>query len=489
MGDLAATLPARLSGDPDVLVTDVTHDSRRAGEGSIYVALTGQHHDGHDYVDDAIASGAVAVCVSHPVETSAPSLLVADTRLAVGPLSSTVYGNPSATLDVIGVTGTNGKTTVTHFIESIARSAGLTTGLIGTIHTRYAGTSVEATLTTPEAPDFQKLLATMRDSGVDLVAAEVSSHALELARVKGTRFAVAGFTNLSQDHLDFHGDMKAYRAAKERLFTEYEVGTAVINVDDPVGAEMAAGYAGQILTVGRGGDVSIDEHRPERGGSHVHIVTPVGSVDVRVPIVGDFNISNLAMAVACCLGTGIDFDAIVEKLPNLDGVPGRFEVVSGDDDIVVIVDFAHTPEAVVRAIETGRELSRGRVIALLGAGGDRDSAKRPAMGEALSTADLAVVTSDNPRTEDPEAIVEAVLSGVVPGRDKIVEVDRRRAIAIAIEAADDGDVVLVLGRGHEPNQTVGTDKIPFDDREVAARTLAARRKSAESGYESGSITP
>lgn len=488
LGDLAAMLPARLIGDGDVVVTEVTHDSRRSAPSSIYVALTGQQHDGHDFVDDAVGNGAVAVCVSHAVETNVPSLLVEDTRTTVGPLSSMVYGNPSATLDVIGVTGTNGKTTVTHFIESIANSAGLTTGLIGTIHTRYAGTSLEATLTTPEATDFQRLLADMWDSGVDLVAAEVSSHALELARVKGTRFAVAAFTNLSQDHLDFHGDMAAYRSAKARLFSEYEVGTAVINIDDEVGSELAAGYRGQILTVGVGGDISVQDARPERGGTRVHIETPSGGFGASVPIVGDFNLSNLAMAVACCLGAGVDFEAITESLPVLEGVPGRFEVVSGDDEIVVVVDFAHTPEAVARAIETGRDMSRGRVIALLGAGGDRDRAKRPAMGEALSTADLAVVTSDNPRTEDPEAIVAAILSGFDPGRDRIVEIDRRLAIAAAIEAADDGDVVLVLGRGHEPNQTVGSEKIPFDDRQVAVETLTARRKSAESGFESGSIS-
>ena len=489
LSDLAATLPARLVGDGDVVVSEVTHDSRRAGHGWIYVALTGQRHDGHDYVAEAVGNGALAVCLSHPVETTVPSLLVDDTRLAIGPLSSTVYGNPSAALDVIGVTGTNGKTTVTHFIESIAHSAGLTTGLIGTIHTRYAGKSVQATLTTPEAPDLQKLLADMRDNGVTLVAAEVSSHALELARVKGTSFAVAAFTNLSQDHLDFHGDMAAYRAAKERLFSEYAVGTAVINIDDPVGEELAARYEGEILTVGSTGDVSIRDRRPEPGGTSLHIETPAGGVTALVPVVGEFNLSNLAMAVACCIGAGIEFAPIAGNLANLERVPGRFEVVSGDDAIVVIVDFAHTPEAVVRAIEAGRELSRGRVIALLGAGGDRDRAKRPAMGEALSTADLAVVTSDNPRSEEPEAIVSALLSGVHPGRERIVEVDRRRAIALAIEAADDGDVVLVLGRGHEPNQTVGTEKIPFDDRQVAAETLAAHRKSAATGFESGSITP
>lgn len=489
MRALAAMLPARLVGDPELVVTDVTHDSRRAGPGSVYVALPGHTHDGHDYIVDAVGNGAIAALVSRQVETTVPTLVVDDTRTAAGPLSAAVYGNPSETVDVIGVTGTNGKTTVTHFIESIAQQAGLTSGLIGTIQTRYAGRSVEATLTTPEAPDFQRLLAEMRDAGVEVVAAEVSSHALELARVRGTRFAVAAFTNLSQDHLDFHGDMEAYRAAKERLFSEYDVGTAVFNIDDPVGAALATRYVGRRITVGRDGDVSVHDAGREGGGTRVHIETPAGVIDALVAVVGEFNLSNLGMAVACCLGAGIGFEALAGAVPGLSGVPGRFEVVSGDDPVTVIVDYAHTPEAVARAIETGRELTRGKVIALLGAGGDRDTAKRPSMGSALATADLAVVTSDNPRSENPEAIVAAVLSGVDPARQRIVEIDRRKAIALAVEAADDGDVVLVLGRGHEPNQVIGDQKIPFDDRQVAAETLAAHRKSAESNPESGSMTP
>jgi UDP-N-acetylmuramoyl-L-alanyl-D-glutamate--2,6-diaminopimelate ligase len=327
----------------------------------------------------------------------------------------------------------------------------------------------------------------MRDQGVALVAAEVSSHALEYGRVRGTRFAVAAFTNISQDHLDFHGDMDAYRKAKERLFTDYEVGTAVINVDDPVGAEIASAYPGQMFTVGRDGDFSISEIEPAGTGSSFVLDSPHGRHRITAPVIGDFNVSNLVMAAASCLAVGIPPHDVFEALSHVAGVPGRFEVVSGDDPITVIVDYAHTPEGVATAIRTGRGLGKGRIIALLGAGGDRDQRKRPAMGAALSAADLAVVTSDNPRTEDPAEIAAAVLSGVDPDTEHVVEIDRRTAIDLAVDRADDGDVVLILGRGHEPVQDLGTEKVDFDDRVVAAASLQ-RRRSAGSGSQSGSMT-
>ncbi|HEU4320817.1 MAG TPA: UDP-N-acetylmuramoyl-L-alanyl-D-glutamate--2,6-diaminopimelate ligase [Acidimicrobiia bacterium] len=488
MDSLGALVAGEVIGDPSVVVEGITHDSRSVSAGDLYVALRGANFDGHEYLDQAVRSGAVAVCVDHATAVRASQLVVEDPRSVMGDLAASIYDDPSHSLKVIGVTGTNGKTTVTHFIESIAQHAGKVTGLVGTIHTRYAGVTLEATMTTPEAPEFQRLLATMRDAGVSIVAAEVSSHALELGRVRATRFDVAAFTNLSQDHLDFHGDMESYRRAKERLFSEYEVGTAVFNIDDPVGAGLAADYEGRALTVGPGGSVSIHNVASERGGTRLHIETPDGGMDVAVPIVGEFNLSNLAMAVACCLGAGIAFSDIAEAVPGLRGVPGRFEVVSGDDPITVVVDYAHTPEAVARAVNAGRQLTGRRVIALLGAGGDRDRAKRPAMGGALSTADLAIVTSDNPRTEDPSAIIASVVAGIPDGSNTIVEVDRRTAIEIAIDAAEDGDVVLILGKGHEPYQQIGSERLAFDDRDVAATVLHQRRSSTESNPESGSIT-
>jgi UDP-N-acetylmuramoyl-L-alanyl-D-glutamate--2,6-diaminopimelate ligase len=360
--------------------------------------------------------------------------------------------------------------------------------LVGTIHTRGAGATTPSSLTTPEAPEFQSLLADLRDRGVEVVAVEVSSHALEYGRVQGTSFAVAAFTNISQDHLDFHGDMAAYRAAKERLFTDYEVGTAVVNIDDPVGAQIAAGYEGDLITVGRGGDFSVQFVETHPTSSTFTVETPIGAFKQEAPVIGEFNVANLVLAAACCVGVGLDYDSVFAALPWVSGVPGRFEVVSGDDPVTVIVDYAHTPEGVSTVVETARRLSPGRVIALLGAGGDRDRAKRPAMGEALSRADLAIVTSDNPRSEDPEAIAAAVLSGVADGTDHVLELDRRRAIDLAIDAAEDGDVILVLGRGHEPMQDLGTEKVPFDDREVAAASLH-RRRSADDDGRSGSMSP
>jgi UDP-N-acetylmuramoyl-L-alanyl-D-glutamate--2,6-diaminopimelate ligase len=486
---LAQMVGASVSGDGNPEVIDVTHDSRRVTAGALYVALEGQNVDGHDFVTAAVENGAAAVCVGHVTGAPVPEIVAENTRAVLGALAAAVHDYPSKTVDVVGVTGTNGKTTVTHYVDSIARSAGLRTGLVGTIHTKIAGESIPATLTTPEAPDFQRLLGRMRDAGVSLAAAEVSSHALEMGRVRGTRFAVAAFINLSQDHLDFHGDMEAYRAAKMRLFTDYEVGTAVVNIDDPTGAEIATGHDGELLTVGTGGDFSIRSIATHSSYSIFTVVTPGGPAHVEAPVIGGFNVSNLVLAAACCVAAGMDYEAVFEGMNGVGVVPGRYEVVSGDDPITVIVDYAHTPEGVATAVETARHLSPGRVIALLGAGGDRDRRKRPAMGEALSRADFAVVTSDNPRSEDPAVVATAVLSGVGAATAHVVEIDRRLAVDLAIDAAEDGDVVLILGRGHEPMQDLGSEKVPFDDREVAAASLARRRWSSETAGRSGSMSP
>lgn len=489
LGTLANVAGGVVSGSPETVVTDVTNDSRRVEAGSLYVAVRGEHVDGHEFVAQAVEAGASAVCVSHPVAVDAPQLLVKDTRGVQGLLAAEVHDHPSHSLEVVGVTGTNGKTTVTHYVESIAMHSGLRTGLIGTIHTRIGESTVPAGLTTPDAPDFQRFLALMREEGVSVAAVEVSSHALELGRVGGTRFSVAAFTNISQDHLDFHGDMGSYRSAKKRLFTDFEVGTAVINIDDDLGSEIAAGYRGDHYTVGRDGDFSVQEIEPLAGGrSRVRLRTPMGAVDEIVPVVGGFNVLNLVLASACAVAAGIEFAEVVEALPYTSGVPGRFEVVSGDDPITVIVDFAHTPEAVARAVDVGRSLATGRVVGLVGAGGDRDRRKRPAMGSAISAADFALITSDNPRSEDPEAIIAAVAEGLPPGASHVIEVDRRTAIQLAVDTAEDGDVVLILGRGHETHQHTGTGDVAFDDRVVAADALARKRGAAESDGSSGSMS-
>jgi UDP-N-acetylmuramoyl-L-alanyl-D-glutamate--2,6-diaminopimelate ligase len=485
---LATLVGGMVVGTDDPHVTDVTHDSRSVVPGSLYVAIRGAAADGHDFVTAAIEAGAAAVCVDHGMGIASPQLIVDDTRAVLGALADAVHGSPSAHVKVIGVTGTNGKTTVTHYIESIAAGAGLTVGLVGTIQTRVGGVGVPSVRTTPEASDFQRLLAQMRDHGADLVAAEVSSHALEYGRVLATRFAVAAFTNLSQDHLDFHGDMASYRASKTRLFTEYELAMAVVNIDDPVGADLASGYRGEILTVGVDGHVSATDIVSDRMGSRFRLATPWGSADVDAPVLGEFNVSNLVVAATCCLAVGMGFDDVVSGMGHVAGVPGRFEVVSGDDPVTVVVDYAHTPEGVAKAVDTGRGLTDGRVIALVGAGGDRDRDKRPAMGAAISRADLAIITSDNPRSEEPASIVEAVAGGIDLRADRLIEVDRRRAIELALQQACPGDLVLILGRGHEPMQEAGGERIPFDDRSVAHDALTRLRRSSESDRQSGSMS-
>ncbi len=320
-------LEAPETGQTEVSVVDVTHDSRQAGEDILFVAVRGATVDGHGFVSRAVAAGSPAVCVDHPTGSSVMEIVVPDTRSALGPLAASVHGDPSRTMKVIGVTGTNGKTTVTHYIESIASSAGLMTGLIGTIHTRIGDKGVRSIHTTPEASDFQRLLGRMRDSGTELVAAEVSSHALVLGRVAATTFAVAAFTNLSQDHLDFHGDMDSYRSAKRRLFDEYQVGTAVVNVDDEVGEEIARTFHGSVLRVGSDGEIRHADIVPTSRGTSLRLITPWGSAELLLPVVGLFNIDNAVMAAACGLASGIGFDEVVAGLQSLQGVPGRFEVV------------------------------------------------------------------------------------------------------------------------------------------------------------------
>jgi UDP-N-acetylmuramoyl-L-alanyl-D-glutamate--2,6-diaminopimelate ligase len=475
----------------DTRVEDVTHDSRQVGPGWMFVAVRGATSDGHGFLGNAVSRGASAVCVDTPASLAVPQLVVPDTREAMGGLAATVHGNPSRALAVIGVTGTNGKTTVTHYVESIARSAGVPAGLIGTIQTRFGNVAVDSARTTPEATDFQRLLASMRDAGCRLVATEVSSHALALGRVNATRFEVAAFTNLSQDHLDFHEDMEAYLAAKTSLFIDHEVSTAVVNVDDDPGRRVAAAVArsrpdAHLVSIGPDGDVRIDGLRPTTTGTRFRITGPWGTAELEAPVIGAFNVSNAVTAGVCALSAGLDFDEVLSGLERLDGVPGRFERVSGGDPVTVIVDYAHTPAGIVHAIATARGLGDGRVIALVGAGGDRDRDKRPMMGEAASAADLAVITSDNPRSEDPTTIIDAVVSGVVGTSRLMVEPDRRAAIRVAIAEAAPGDVVLVLGRGHEPFQEGSGGRVPFDDRAVAREELAAVRDSVGESARGGS---
>ncbi|CAN5851323.1 UDP-N-acetylmuramoyl-L-alanyl-D-glutamate--2,6-diaminopimelate ligase [soil metagenome] len=472
---LATLVAGRVVSGADVVVRDVTHDSRQAGPGTLFVAVPGSTHDGHDFVVDAVAAGSPAVMVEHSLKVSAAQIVVPDTRQAMGPVAAAVHGWPTERLKLVGVTGTNGKTTVTHLVEAMVTGAGRASGLIGTVHTRVGAHSIPNTRTTPEATDFQRLIARMADAGAEIVAAEVSSHALALGRVDAAHFAVVAFTNLTQDHLDFHGDMESYFAAKAQLFDPQRAEMAVVNVDDPAGRRLIDMLDIPFTSVGVGGDVSVGHVESGVESSRFEINTPVGGGEVVLPMGGRINVDNAALAVGCALAVDVTLADAVDALASFAGVPGRFEVVSGDDPVKVVVDYAHTPAGISQAIETARAAGARRVVAVFGAGGDRDREKRPRMGAAASAADVVVVTSDNPRSEDPDAIVADVVAGAAdPGRLR-ADPDRRSAIQWAIEQARPGDVVLVLGRGHERGQEIGGRSLPFDDRLVARDALAAVR--------------
>ncbi len=465
---------ASLVGD-DVDISDVTHDSRLVKPGDLFVAVRGYETDGHRSLGDAIAWGAAALGVEEAARTDTPQLVVADTRTALGPLAAAVHGEPSRKIPVIGVTGTNGKTTVTHLIEGIVEAAGLTPGVIGTVGARIAGMSVAVPRTTPEASDLQRLLDQMVAAGVDVAAIEVSSHALALHRVDGTWFAVGAFTNLMQDHLDFHGDMETYFATKRQLFSATRVGRAVVAVDDAAGRAIADSAEVPVTTTAVHNDAQLTaaDIATTMDGSSFTIVTPEGSYAASIPLPGAFNVENALVAAAVAREIGIGEQAIVAGLAQVGAIPGRFEAVAVGQPFGVVVDYAHTPDAVEAVVASARQITNGRVIAVIGAGGDRDREKRPAMGSAAAAADLAVITSDNPRSEDPVAIIADVVAGVPPGADAITEPDRRTAIRRALDSAGDADLVLILGKGHEQGQEIGDTVVPFDDRLVAAEELSA----------------
>ncbi|MFZ0493185.1 MAG: UDP-N-acetylmuramoyl-L-alanyl-D-glutamate--2,6-diaminopimelate ligase [Acidimicrobiia bacterium] len=474
--ELAGLIGGEVVGDGTVPILNVTHDSRGCRTGTLFVAIRGFEADGHSYVDNAIANGAAAICVDHLTDVNVPQLVVEDTRLALGPISSVLYGRPTEHVPVIGVTGTNGKTTVTHLLEAIGTAAGRNAAVIGTIGARVAGERIPLERTTPEASELQALFAEMRKRSVDLVAMEVSSHSLALHRVDGTHFQVVAFTNLSQDHLDFHKDMDTYFAAKAQLFSAARADKAVIFTDDPYGAHLASTIDLPVMRVGfdAAADIRAESVITSTSHSDFTIVTEQQSCPVRLGLGGSFNVANALVATGCALGVGISIEDIVEGLEAIRPVLGRFEVVSTGHPISVIVDYAHTPDGIRAVIEAARMAAPGRVIVVVGAGGDRDQSKRAAMGTAASAADLVIVTSDNPRSEDPAVIAEAVRSGIAMG-DPIIELDRRKAIFNAVRVASEGDVVLVLGKGHETTQAFKDRTVHFDDREVARAALEARQ--------------
>jgi UDP-N-acetylmuramoyl-L-alanyl-D-glutamate--2,6-diaminopimelate ligase len=469
-----------LRGDPRTEIASVTHDSRAVGVGDLFCCVPGSTADGHDHAPAAIAAGAAALLVERPLGLSVPEVQVVSVRAAMGPVAANAWDRPSSKVAVLGVTGTNGKTTTTYLLEAIARSAGIRPGVIGTIGARIDGEPVPGERTTPEATELQALLARMVDAGVGLAAIEVSSHALVMHRVDGTRFAAACFTNLSHDHLDFHASLEDYFEAKALLFDPARTDAAATNLDDPHGAEIArrAEAAGlSVLGFGLeapGAVVRAEGLEARPGGNRFRLVTPYGAAGVDSPLVGPFNASNALAAAATALAAGLDVESVAAGLSAPLVVPGRMERIEAGQPFPVLVDYAHTPDGLEKVLRAARPLvGEGRLVVVFGCGGDRDRAKRPAMGKAAAgLADVIVVTSDNPRSEDPMTIIGEVVAGVPSGVYPIVEADRRKAIALALAGGDDGDVVVVAGKGHESGQTAGGVTVPFDDRTVAREELA-----------------
>lgn len=463
----------------DVPVFEVTHDSRQVGAGSLFVAVRGEMYDGHAFVSSAIERGASALLVDELQPVDTPQIVVSDTRAAMAWAARTVFGEPDVSLSIAGVTGTNGKTTVTHMLESIVASSGGVVGVIGTLGARIGSTPIPTARTTPEATDLQRILAEMRDEMVDIVLMEVSSHAIELHRSDAIRFSVVGFTNLSQDHLDFHGDMESYFSVKRRLFDHGTAAHRVINVGDPYGRRLNAEVQDQSTTVSAIGaaDLRAVNVKGTSAGTAFGVATSTGMYRIDLPLVGDFNVANALVAFAMAQVLGIDDSAIVEGLSRVDPIPGRMEVIRHDGPFGLVVDYAHTPDAIAAVLESVGTHTTGRLISIIGAGGDRDIAKRAMMGAtAVRCSDLTIVTTDNPRSEDPGAIAEEIGRGAHAQVDANVELilDRRAAIVRAVGVAGAGDTVVVLGKGHEQGQEIGSVVLPFDDRDEARRALRLR---------------
>src|SRR5919201_686524 len=450
---IAALAPADVLRRAPVEIGDLAYDARAVGPGSLFFCVPGSRSDGHDFAAQAVEEGAVALVVERPLDLDVPQLVVSDARRAMAPVADEFFGRPSEELQVAGVTGTNGKTTTAFLMYSILAAAGSRPGLLGTIESRVGGERRPAIRTTPEAIDLQRTFREMLDAGDRSCAMEATSHGSELGRLDRVRFAVLVFTNLSQDHLDFHGTMERYFEAKRRLFLESRP-PAVINVGDPWGRRLAADRP-DALTFGFAGDAEIG---------------PDALAGIDLKLRGRFNVENALGALAAGRMVGINEKAIARGLEAVRGVPGRFESVAEGQPFEVIVDYSHKPDALESVLRTARELTGGRVICVFGCGGDRDRGKRPLMGRIASElADVPILTSDNPRSEDPLAIIDEVLRGA--SGEVAVEPDRRAAIASAVEAAREGDVVLVAGRGAEPAQEVQGRLLPFDDRDVAREAL------------------
>ncbi len=469
------TLRELLGDGPAVDVVALAYDNRAVRPGTLFFCVPGFTRDGHDYAPDAIARGAVALVVQRPLGLGVPEVLVEDVRAAMAIAAARLHGDPTAELDVVGITGTSGKTTTTFLVRHLLEAAGRRCGLLGGVTSVVGGEERPAVRTTPEAIDLQATFRSMVDAGDRACAMEVSSHALELRRVDGVRFAVAAFTNLSQDHLDFHPDMETYYAAKERLFAEFPIGRKVVVVDDEWGRRLAAAFP-DATTVSLDGpaDWTAAAHCSGLGGNAFTVTAPAGQATVELPLRGRFNAANALVALAAGDALGLELDAMAGSLATVPAVPGRVQAVEEGQGFAVLVDYAHKPGALEKVLQSAREVASGRVFVVFGAGGDRDRGKRPLMGAiAARLADHVIVTSDNPRSEPPDAIIDEILAGVPAGAFHVERLtDRRAAIAHALEQAAPGDVVVIAGKGHEQGQEhAGGRKEPFDDVQVARESL------------------
>ncbi|HWE10319.1 MAG TPA: UDP-N-acetylmuramoyl-L-alanyl-D-glutamate--2,6-diaminopimelate ligase [Solirubrobacteraceae bacterium] len=478
LDQILADVPASAAG---VEITDLCYDNRLVTPGALFFCIVGFTRDGHDFAADAVARGAAALVVERPLDLDVPQVQVPLVRPAMAPAAAAFFGDPTTQLTTSGVTGTNGKTTTAFLLRALLASDGRQTGLLGTVKSVIGGREHEVQRTTPEAIDLQRTFRQMLDGGDRAAVMEVSSHALALHRADAIHFAAAIFTNLTQDHLDFHPTMEDYFAAKRRLFVEAQPAAAVINIDDPYGRRLAAEVPGAItFAVKSDATYRATEVSTELHGSRFTAETPDGSIDLRSPLRGEFNVYNVLGALAAARALGVPAVVCTEAIATAGQVPGRFETVDEGQPFAVLVDYAHTPDSLENVLRAARSLTGGRLHVVFGCGGDRDRGKRPLMGEiARRLADRVIVTSDNPRSEEPEAIIAEVLAG--SGSDVIHDADRRAAIARAIEDVAAGDVVVIAGKGHEQGQEFENGrKVPFDDVTVAREILRGTAVSAAS---------
>jgi UDP-N-acetylmuramoyl-L-alanyl-D-glutamate--2,6-diaminopimelate ligase len=467
----------------DLEITSIENDNRKVQKGSLFICIKGYTVDGHDFAESAVKNGAAAILAERPLSLGVPVILVKDTTRAMAVLADTLYGQPTKKLHLIGITGTNGKTTTSHLIEKIMVDAGQKTGLIGTMYTKIAEKTIETKNTTPESLTLQKTFQQMVEAGVNTAVMEVSSHALDLGRVHGCDYDVAVFTNLTQDHLDYHKTMDEYKRAKSLLFAQlgntfdhHKPKFAVLNADDPASDMYSRSTAAHVITYGidNKADIQAKNIQMTSSGTHFNLFVETEKFPIQMQLIGRFSVYNVLASIAASLVSGVEINEIIKSIESVEGVSGRFELVNAGQDFTVIVDYAHTPDSLENVLKTVQHFAKKRIFVIVGCGGDRDRTKRPLMAQiACQLATDPILTSDNPRSEDPLAILKEMESGVEGEKYKIIP-DRKEAIHTAIQQATTGDVILIAGKGHETYQIIGNVVHDFDDRLVAREAIEGR---------------